>query len=65
MCRVLGLQGLAFVEEGLLFPIFFFGGVHLGLLPLMIQIRHYLQDPKPGDCGIFLTMGNAGFISGP
>ena len=26
MCRVLGLQGLAFVEEGLLFVVFFVGG---------------------------------------
>ena len=29
---------------------------------LMIQILHDLKDPKLWD-GIFLTMGNAGFVS--
>ena len=30
---------------------------------LMIYILHYLNDPNYGNNGIFLIMGNAGFIS--
>ena len=33
------------------------------LLLLMIQILHYLKDPKLWELWIFLIMGNAGFIS--
>ena len=30
---------------------------------LMIEVLHYLKDPQLWNCGIFLIMGTAGFIS--